>query len=162
MQLDLDGSNLGQVELSICELPASSIGITEGVIAVPTLETWIAWGLSSLDPTNERFHGLVQTEQDILQDMAADLLILWTDALLDLDEITFLLIHADGLARLRVGFTPFLQVRVIQLATPRKYPFKLRLGGLIGIEAVFERFEHAFVLLFVSSHTVGVSRPLPD
>jgi hypothetical protein len=36
--------------------------------------------------------------------MAANLLILWADALLDLHEVTFLLVAASRLARLLVGF----------------------------------------------------------
>jgi hypothetical protein len=161
-QLDFDRAKLGEMKPVTRQLPARAIRIAEGGIAVPTLEPWVSRCLARLDPTKERFHGFVQAQQDILQDMAADLLLLWPDALLDLDEIAFLLVAASGLPRLRVGFPSLLQRSVVQLAAARKHPFQLLFSGLLHREGVREGFEHAFVLLSVSWHTGAGSRPLPD
>src|SRR5205085_7013861 len=72
------------------------IGVHETVVAISTLKPGISWRLPVLHALEEAFVRFIQAKEDILQDVRGDLLILWPERFLDLDQIALLLIHTDG------------------------------------------------------------------
>src|SRR5689334_3091970 len=100
-----------------------------------------------LDPSKESIIGFLDPQDHILKHMASNLLILWSDLLLDRNQIPFLLIVANGLASHLVGFFAFLKRCIVQFPTAIQSPGKLLLSGFVNVEAILERFHPCSMFL---------------
>jgi hypothetical protein len=132
LDLALDGSrefhlgraDLRQVQPLPLELPPSRISIREGIVAITATEARRARSLPGFHTPKKGFHRLVQAEHHILKHVAGNLLILWPEALLDLQQIAFLLVATSRLACLLVGFPTLLEGGALHLAPSSKDPFE--------------------------------------
>src|SRR6266567_1227221 len=107
MESDLDASYLGEMEVRSIELPASSIRIGEGVIAVAPLKTGIARFLPTSLASQECLKGSVQPPEHILQDMRSNVLVFLSDFVFDFWKIVLLIVVTDRLARIPVSILAF-------------------------------------------------------
>jgi hypothetical protein len=77
------------------KLPSCSIWIAKAIVPIATFESWEAWPLPILDPSEECFVGFLDSKNDILQNVRSDILVLGSNVRLDINEVPFLFKVAD-------------------------------------------------------------------
>jgi hypothetical protein len=96
------------------------------VVAFASVEAGIAWRLSLLETTEERLKCSVDTEHNILQDLAVDLAVL-RQGLLDIGEFGLLLVVGDREAPHPPSFPPLAHGGVVEVTAEQKEALKVPL-----------------------------------
>jgi hypothetical protein len=93
MEFELDCPDLGETDpVIVGEGEPASLGRGEGSLAVPPLKPGVAWLLTILEAAKEAIKGSLHAQEDILEHLAMDLLIVFSQMGLDLWQFAFLLI----------------------------------------------------------------------
>jgi hypothetical protein len=110
----------------------ADLRIGEAVVAVASVETWIARRLPFADAAEECLKGAVDTQHDILQDLSVDLAVFW-HRFLDVGQLCLLLVVGDGNAAQTPRLAAFAHSGIVDVAAEHggavKRPLLLR-GGL--------------------------------
>src|SRR5215469_7788001 len=140
--VDVDAADLGQHQRAIIESGAVAIFLVgEGVPAVASLEPWEAGFLAALDPVEERWIGLVQPRQHILQHVGMDCGVLGK-RLADTRQFRFLGEAFHGHVAAFPGGLALLERHIVEgAAAPENHVQRPLLFGRRP-EFLFERLAH--------------------
>jgi hypothetical protein len=94
VQLNLDGTDLGDMYTIIMRETIAALGIGEAVVAVPALKSRKSRLFTVFDTAEEVVKGFLQPSKDILQYLRVDILVFFPD-LLDFWQLVCLLIVVD-------------------------------------------------------------------
>jgi len=121
VKLDFDVSYFAEMESLIDDL-ITSLGVGERIVAVSTLETRIARCFIIPHPSEEGLHSLLQTLQNILLNLAVNILIFFSH-LFDGRKLIGLHIVGNRLAVHPIGFTPFFKSGIVKFLASSQYLF---------------------------------------
>lgn len=134
VQLDLDAAQAGDGQSLLGELPARRIGKSETIVVRPALIAWVARHLPTTHAPKEIVKGLLDTTQDILQDMGTERGVLGSDFSLEIGQSIGLIVVRHHIL---VGmlFAPVGIVEVGMRSTDVPCLFALLQGGIVEFAA---------------------------
>ena len=148
VKLDLDAPNFAEVELGFDDLKPA-LGIGEAVVAVARFEPWISCFLPILDSSEEIVHCLVNTGEDILQNLTVDIAIL-LPYLFDFRQLLVLSVVRNRHTAHLVGVSSLLQSSIVELFAPSERPFQFPYLLKSRVYAELERFIAKIWILLLS------------
>src|SRR5436309_3240759 len=107
MQLYFDAAYLGETDSVIVCQGKACLWVGEAIIVASSLIARVAWGISTLATSKERFESFVGFSEHILQYLRMDILVFFPD-LFDLRQLVSLIVVSDALAHHTVSITSFL------------------------------------------------------
>lgn len=114
VQLNLDGSDLGQAKRCAIQSPADAgLGKGDGVVVNPGTEPWIAGCLTSLATPVEALKGPIHPVEDVLKDLAEHFTVVW-DVALDERELGRLAFEGDTIVAHPPGIPTLLKRGVVE------------------------------------------------
>src|SRR5437016_1037916 len=121
VKLDLDMTYFAEMESLLDDLIAT-LGVGERIVAVSTLETRIARRFPIPHPSEEGLHSLLQTLQNVLLDLAMNILIFFSQ-LFDGRKLIGLHLVGNRHTVHAIGFTPFFKSGIVKFLASSQYPF---------------------------------------
>src|SRR2546425_3281477 len=121
VKLDLDMTYFAEMESLIDDLIAT-LGVGERIVAVCTLEPRIARRFTIAQPSEEGLHSLLQPLQNILLNLAMNILIFFSH-LFDGRKLMGLHLVGNRHALHPIGCTPFFKSSIVKFLASAQYPF---------------------------------------
>jgi hypothetical protein len=144
--IQADTSDLGEDKEAVVEAGAIlELRVGEAVIAIATMEAWIARLIASTDALEKRLEGAINPQYDILQHLGVDLRIL-RHCLLNTWQFGLLLVIRDGDATRAPGCSTLANGGVVHMAAEHQRALKHKFLIRCWLEVVFVGFADALLL----------------